>query len=64
MMMTPDLPDPPFDLDISDPDELELAPSESPPPSCTPSADFSRMFSFRAQLMFSSKFTRLTEGSE
>jgi hypothetical protein len=63
-MSTPDSLDPPSDLDIFDLDELELAPSESPPPSRTPSADLSRMFSFRAQLMFSSKITRLTEGLE
>jgi hypothetical protein len=36
-MLTPDSLDPPSDMDMFDPDELELAPSESPPPSRTPS---------------------------
>jgi hypothetical protein len=37
MMMTPDLPDPSSNLENFDLDELEVAPSESPPPSRTPS---------------------------
>jgi hypothetical protein len=36
-MITSDSSDPPSDLDIFNPDELELAPSESPPLSRTPS---------------------------
>jgi hypothetical protein len=47
-MITSDSPDPSSDLDMFDFDELEVAPSESPPPSRTPSPTASGTFPFRS----------------
>jgi hypothetical protein len=47
-MITSDSPDPSSYLDMFDFDELEVAPSESPPPSRTPSPTASGTFPFRS----------------
>jgi hypothetical protein len=64
MMMTPDLPDPSSNLENFDLDELEVAPSESPPPSRTPSPTPSGTSSYWISADIRRQFTCLACGTE